>query len=74
MTEQKASIGRIVIFNHASQRSSTDNLLKSAALIIRVDEGNKVDLAIFHQAGGILFKKGIDQGSGVDEWSWPQRV
>lgn len=75
MSEQKPSIGRVVILKHASSKKPGEPLLSSPALVLRVHEdGETVDLVVFMVNKSTVFRDRVEKGNSLEQWNWPERV
>lgn len=86
MSEQKPSMGRVVIYNHPGSADKKYPPMKSPAIIQNVymtavdpDDpapGNHevCDLFVMSGNNGIAFNKGCAEGEGPCQWNWPPRI
>lgn len=85
MTDQSPTVGRIVhyrlsdqdindVFLMVGSRSDAraDDVLPS--VIIRTHEQGVVDLQVFLDAPGALYRTSVSHGDHQRQWSWPPRV
>jgi len=77
-TEQKPSIGRIVVYNHPGSADGKYPPMQSPAVVQKAkvfgDDVSTCDLFVMSVTGGIFFAKDIAQGDGPSTWNWPARV
>ena len=73
MTEQKPSIGRIVIYNHPGSADGKYPPQQSPAIIQNVAADGSVRLFVFGPKGQHM-DEGLTQGDGPTQWNWPARV
>jgi hydroxymethylpyrimidine pyrophosphatase-like HAD family hydrolase len=66
VSEQKPSIGRIVVYNHV-------DLGRVPAIIQAVMPDETVRLCVFGPAG-VSIEYDRSQGDGPFQWNWPPRV
>ena len=86
MSEQKPSMGRVVIYNHPGSADGKYPPMKSPAIVqavytTAVDPENPApgnhevcDLFVMSNTDGIFFAKGIPEGEDGSHWNWPPRV
>jgi len=77
MEEQKPTVGRIVLFEPASDdlEARSNSLVrgeKLPAVIVRV-WGTSVNLRIFNDGDGVLWRTSVSFGDGPRTWNWPPR-
>ena len=78
--EQKASIGRIVIFNHPGSADGLHLPKQSPALVQKVNEDGTLEMVVFSVYGGLFFNHNVKQNTVTDgipdpsSWMWPERV
>lgn len=73
MTEQKPSIGRIVIYNHPGSADGKYAPTQSPAIIQHVAPDGTCRLFVFGPKGQHM-DDGLAQGDGPCQWNWPPRV
>lgn len=74
MSEQKPSIGRIMIYNHPGSADGKFKPLKSPALVQAVNEDGTVECVVFSIYGGLFFNHNVAVGEGPGQCNWPPRV
>ena len=84
MSEQKASMGRIVIYNHPNKiEDGEHNVIKSPAIIMQAlqsteeqKERQEVNLFVISNAirNPLLFPENVEYGEGPNQWNWPLRI
>lgn len=84
MNEQRASMGRIVIYNHPNKKKDDKHHpIKSPAIIMRAwqsteeqKEKQKVNLFVISNVirNPLLFPENVEYGEGPNQWNWPLRV
>lgn len=73
MSEQKPSIGRIVVYNHPGSADGKYPPSQSPAIIQNVAADGSVRLFVFGPKGQHM-DDGLLQGDGPCQWNWPPRV
>lgn len=73
MSEQKPSIGRIVVYNHPGSADGKYPTTQSPAIIQNVAADGSVRLFVFGPKGQHM-DDGLVQGDGPCQWNWPARV
>ena len=83
-SEQKPSIGRIVLYNHPGDATGTFERKQSPAIIQNVHDDGTVDLYVMTAptwqdgvcvaGGGTYNNLKVEQGDGPLQWHWPERV
>ena len=78
-SEQKPSIGRIVVYNHPGSADGKFLPKQSPAIIQKVNtpigpNPVTVEMIVFSVYGGIFFNHNVEQGDGPSQWNWPERV
>lgn len=70
----RVSVGRIVMFHH----KENDGTFDLAAMVTNVacirPDTMIVCLTVFDAMGTTFGMQGIKEGTGPNEWSWPERV
>ena len=73
----KPTIGRVVIYNtteedKASAGKNFDNVVQQLpAIIVNVWSDTCINVRVFSDGGGMLWKTSINQGDQPGQWNWP---
>jgi len=74
MSDQKPSIGRVVIYNHPGDATGKFPPKQSPAIIQKVNDDGTLELFVMSVYGGIFFNHNVKMGDGPTECNWPVRV
>jgi len=78
MSNQKPSIGRIVIYNHPGSADGRWGRKQSPAIVQAVNEDGTTELFVMSVYGGIFFNHSVAESDINDPqpstWSWPARI
>lgn len=70
VVEQRASLGRIVIYQHPENGSQSPAIIQGLQAL---EGGETLRLCVFSQLGPVM-ESDVRPGTGPGQWSWPPRV